>query len=107
MESFSIKTKLTFEDFRKLNFFLLYRKGITRFALIFGSMMLLIIFVPYITSIPFWEEFPTIPFGIAFAMTFHRSLAGSAVRRDPPQHATAALQTGSVGYDRRSVEETW
>ena len=70
MESFSIKTKLTFEDFRKLNFFLLYRKGITRFALIFGSMMLLIIFVPYLTSIPFWEEFPTFPFGIAFAMTF-------------------------------------
>jgi uncharacterized membrane protein len=33
-------------------------------------MMLLVIFVPYLTGIPFWEEFPTIPFGIAFVMTF-------------------------------------
>ncbi|MBN7812288.1 YcxB family protein [Algoriphagus sp. H41] len=41
-----------------------------KFGLVFGLFMLLCIFIPYAAKIPFWTEFPIIPFAIAFTMTF-------------------------------------
>lgn len=69
MERIRITTKLTFSDFRKVNFFLLYRKKATRVSLILGLILLLVVFIHYVIGAPFWTQFPTIPLAIAFALT--------------------------------------
>jgi hypothetical protein len=69
MDNLRVTTKLTFEDFRKVNFYFLYRKTGTKVSLAIGAILLLIIGFSYLTEMPFFNQFPAIPFALALAMT--------------------------------------
>lgn len=69
MDNLSITTKLTFEDFRKVNFYFLYRKRAAKISLVLGIILLLVIITPYVTGTPFWTQFPAIPLAIALMLT--------------------------------------
>ena len=69
MDNLSITTKLTFDDFRKVNFYFLYRKTASKISLVLGTILLLVIIIPYATGTTFWTQFPAIPLAIALLLT--------------------------------------
>jgi hypothetical protein len=69
MDKINVTTKLTFEDFRKVNFYFLYRKTGTKVALAIGTILLLIIGFSYATGTTLFTQFPIIPFALALVMT--------------------------------------
>ena len=69
MDKIKVTTKLAFEDFRKVNFYFLYRKTGTKIALAIGTILLLIIGFSYTTGTPLFNQFPVIPFALALVMT--------------------------------------
>lgn len=69
MDKIKITTKLTFEDFRKVNFYLLYRKGVSKFSLGMGTFLLLGTLTFYILEPDFYTQFPVIPVALGLAMT--------------------------------------
>ena len=69
MDNLSITTKLTFEDFRKANFYFLYRKRTAKISLVLGTILLLVIITPYVTGTSFCTQFPAVPLAIALMLT--------------------------------------
>ena len=69
MDNIKVTTKLTFEDFRKVNFYFLYRKTGTKVALVIGTIIMLIVGFNYATETPFFNSFPAIPFALGLVMT--------------------------------------
>ncbi len=68
-----------------------------KFASVFGSFMLLCIFIPYAAKIPFWTQFPTIPFAIAFTMTFIPPF--SVLRSAKKNYESNKMLNGQTEYE--------
>jgi hypothetical protein len=61
MNKISVTTKLTFEEFRKANFYFLYRKWAAKFSLVMGTFILIGTLVFYFMNPSFYTQFPVIP----------------------------------------------
>jgi len=68
MDELTINTGLSFEDFRKANFFLLYRRRMTRGLLILGLVLVLGTLGVYLFVPGYYATFPILPVALGVAM---------------------------------------
>jgi hypothetical protein len=69
MTNLTVTTKLSLDDFKKINFYFLYRKRATKFSVALGTIMLLGILIPYIIGTTFFTSFPVFPLAIGLVLT--------------------------------------
>jgi len=60
MEKTKVTTRLTLDDFRKVNFHLLYRKGVSKFTLGVGIFVLIGTMTFYLMDPSYYAQFPFI-----------------------------------------------
>ncbi|MBS9524005.1 YcxB family protein [Litoribacter alkaliphilus] len=68
MSEVTIHTGLSFKDYRRANFFLLYRRNMTRGMLVLGVLLILGTVVLYFLRPDYYSSFPILPIALGAAM---------------------------------------
>ncbi|WP_143959985.1 YcxB family protein [Litoribacter populi] len=99
-----INTGLSFEDFRRANFFLLYRRKMTTALLVLGLILVLGSLVHHVMEPDFYVQFPVLPVALGLAMVLLPPL--SLLRSSKKNYFGDARLRGKFTYklDREKIQ---